>query len=213
VSAGGGAKAVAQEPPKPQSDDRRERILEVAVDEFAQKGFAGARVDEIARNARANKQLVYYYFGGKLGLYTAVLGRMIEGAQEKIEAESQKPTLKSKLQTMASLSTQPNSVRWQRLLAWEALDGSAEEMIREEERRETWQRHVVNVEDAQAGGEVDPRLEPEMLALALVSVIISPYVLPQITKLMTGLLPTDEEFRARQEALLGELIDRLGPRA
>jgi len=194
------------------SDDKRERILEVAVDEFAEKGFAGSRVDAIARKARANKQLVYYYFGGKLGLYTAVLGRMIEGAQEKIEAESTQATLRGKLQTMASLSTQPNSVRWQRLLAWEALDGSAEEMIREDERRATWRRHVVNVEEAQAAGEVDPGLEPEMLALALVSIIVSPYVLPQITKLMTGVLPTSPEFGARHEALIGEMIDRLAPR-
>jgi TetR/AcrR family transcriptional regulator len=206
-------KAVARKRPAKRSDDRRERILEVAVDEFAQKGFAGARVDAIARRARANKQLVYYYFGGKLGLYTAVLGRMIEGAQEKIVAESQRSTLKGKLQTMAGRSTDPNAVRWQRLLAWEALDGSAEEMIREDERRETWQRHVVNVKDAQASGEVDPDLEPDLLALALVSVIVSPYVLPQITKLMTGLLPGDEKFLERQDALLGQLIDRLGPRA
>jgi TetR/AcrR family transcriptional regulator len=193
------------------SDDRRERILEVAVDEFAEKGFAGARVEAIAGKAHANKQLVYYYFGGKLGLYTAVLGRMIEGAQEKIEAESEQGTLRGKLQTMAALSTQPNSVRWQRLLAWEALDGSPEEMIREDERRATWRRHVTNVKEAQAAGEVDPALEPEMLALALISIVVSPYVLPQITKLMTGLLPKSTEFGTRLETTIGELIERLAP--
>lgn len=195
--------------PRAQSDDRRERILEVAIDEFARKGFAGARVDEIARQAKANKQLVYYYFGGKLGLYNAVLGAMIEGSQEKIVAESACDTLAAKLQTMARLSLESNAVRWQRLLAWEALDGDANEIVREEGRRAAWVRHVDNVEEAQRSGEVDPELDAQMLALALVSIVVSPYVLPQVTKLVTGLLPTDEEFRARHEALLGELIARL----
>src|SRR5690606_29730866 len=40
---------------------------------FAAKGMEGARVDQIARRAKANKQLVYYYFGSKDDLYTAAL--------------------------------------------------------------------------------------------------------------------------------------------
>ena len=51
----------------------RAAILDAARVEFAAKGLEGARVDQIARRARANKQLVYYYFGSKDGLYTAAL--------------------------------------------------------------------------------------------------------------------------------------------
>jgi AcrR family transcriptional regulator len=51
----------------------RRRILIAARQEFARKGLAGARVDLIARRAKANKQLLYHYFGGKDGLYLAVL--------------------------------------------------------------------------------------------------------------------------------------------
>lgn len=48
------------------------RILQAALEEFAAKGFAGARVSEIATRAGVNKQLISYYFGGKEGLYQAL---------------------------------------------------------------------------------------------------------------------------------------------
>ena len=48
-------------------------ILTVATHEFADKGFAGARIDEIAAATRTSKRMIYYYFGSKEGLYIAVL--------------------------------------------------------------------------------------------------------------------------------------------
>src|SRR6185437_1678222 len=51
----------------------RERLLAAALREFGDKGFAGARVDKITREANANKQLVYHYFGNKEALFKAVL--------------------------------------------------------------------------------------------------------------------------------------------
>jgi TetR/AcrR family transcriptional regulator len=49
------------------------RILTAATAEFAQNGFGGARINEIARRADTNKRMLYHYFGGKEGLYVAVL--------------------------------------------------------------------------------------------------------------------------------------------
>lgn len=49
------------------------RLLEAARDEFAAKGLSGARVNAIAAAAGVNKQLLYYYFDDKDGLYAAVL--------------------------------------------------------------------------------------------------------------------------------------------
>jgi AcrR family transcriptional regulator len=51
----------------------KERLLQAATDEFATHGIAGARVDRIAAAARANKQLIYAYFGSKDGLFDAAL--------------------------------------------------------------------------------------------------------------------------------------------
>src|SRR5947207_1724576 len=59
------------------------RIIAAARDEFAQHGFEGARVDQIAQRAGVNKQLLFYYFHSKRGLFNAVLTR---GAAELEQA-------------------------------------------------------------------------------------------------------------------------------
>jgi AcrR family transcriptional regulator len=51
----------------------KDRLLDAATEEFAAHGIAGARVDRIAAAARANKQLIYAYFGSKEQLFDAVL--------------------------------------------------------------------------------------------------------------------------------------------
>ena len=56
-----------------QPDATRRRILSAATSEFAAKGLAGARVDEIAARARVSKRMLYHYFGHKEALWLAVL--------------------------------------------------------------------------------------------------------------------------------------------
>jgi AcrR family transcriptional regulator len=53
--------------------NRRTRILEAAEHAFAERGFAGASLRQIVRDARVNLATVYYYFGSKNGLMEAVL--------------------------------------------------------------------------------------------------------------------------------------------
>ena len=48
-------------------------IMEVAYQEFSEKGLSGARIDEIAAATKTSKRMIYYYFGSKEGLYLAVL--------------------------------------------------------------------------------------------------------------------------------------------
>jgi TetR/AcrR family transcriptional regulator len=77
---------------KPQRRDpaaTRKKLLAAARREFAGKGLAGARVDEIAERAGVNKQLVYHYFGDKDALYLAVL----EWVYEEIRAQERKLNL------------------------------------------------------------------------------------------------------------------------
>jgi len=57
-------------------------ILEVATAEFADKGLAGARIDEIAALTRTSKRMIYYHFESKEALYLAVL----ENAYRRIRA-------------------------------------------------------------------------------------------------------------------------------
>jgi AcrR family transcriptional regulator len=57
-------------------------ILAVATAEFAQKGLAGARIDEIAERTRTSKRMIYYYFESKEGLYV----RVLEHAYQRVRA-------------------------------------------------------------------------------------------------------------------------------
>ncbi len=64
----------------------RANILDVAAVEFAEKGLAGARIDEIAALTQTSKRMIYYYFGSKEGLYLAVLEESYRQVRE-IEAD------------------------------------------------------------------------------------------------------------------------------
>jgi TetR/AcrR family transcriptional regulator len=58
---------------KPRAANKRAKILRAAEKEFAQKGYAGARVDKIAKAAKLDKATLYYYFRTKQDIYNAVL--------------------------------------------------------------------------------------------------------------------------------------------
>jgi TetR/AcrR family transcriptional regulator len=63
-----------------------DRILAVAALEFAERGFAGARVDRIARRARVNKAMIYYHFRSKQALYRTLLRRTFTLIAERLQA-------------------------------------------------------------------------------------------------------------------------------
>ena len=74
----------------------RAEVLAVATEVFAESGYSGARVDEIAQRTRTTKRMIYYYFGGKEGLYLAVLEaayRGIREAEQKLQVDHVDPVV------------------------------------------------------------------------------------------------------------------------
>jgi AcrR family transcriptional regulator len=67
-----------------QPEESRAAILHAAAHEFADLGIAGARTDAIAREARVNKALLYYYFKDKETLYAAVLDNAFSGMKADV---------------------------------------------------------------------------------------------------------------------------------
>lgn len=80
-----GKKRMARNDAKADSDANRskEDILNVATEEFAINGLSGARVDAIAEKTQTSKRMIYYYFGGKEGLYRAVLAKAYADIRER----------------------------------------------------------------------------------------------------------------------------------
>jgi AcrR family transcriptional regulator len=87
--------AAGTTPERQRDADRTQReILEVATREFAEHGYSGARVDDIAERTRTTKRMLYYYFGSKEGLYVAVLERAyarIRADEQQIDVEHLDP--------------------------------------------------------------------------------------------------------------------------
>lgn len=66
------------------TDSTSETILTAAARLFAEKGFEGARVDEIAKEAGVNKATLYYQIGDKRALYETIITRVITRMAEEI---------------------------------------------------------------------------------------------------------------------------------
>ena len=66
--------------------ERREQLIEVARTVFAERGFDGASVEEIAARAEVSKPVVYEHFGGKEGLYAVVVDREVRQLLEMMRA-------------------------------------------------------------------------------------------------------------------------------
>ena len=102
-------------PPK-LSNDRALRIVAAAKEEFARRGFAGARVEQIVRRAGVNKQLLFYYYHSKRGLFQAVLDQSateLEGALAGLTLPSGAPLERLRLTLRAQfefLSRNPRIV-------------------------------------------------------------------------------------------------------
>lgn len=87
--------AAPSPPPRSRDADKSQlTILSAALEEFAQYGYAGARVDRIAERAEINKRLIYYYFGNKDDLFLAVLERAyadIRAAEQALHLDAMDP--------------------------------------------------------------------------------------------------------------------------
>lgn len=73
----------------------RAEILDIAGREFAGRGYAGARVDEIAAKTRTTKRMIYYYFTTKENLFVEVLVRayaVVRAAEEQVDVAGLSPT-------------------------------------------------------------------------------------------------------------------------
>jgi len=110
----------------------RGRILSAALAEFAARGFAGARVDAIARRAQSNKRMIYHYFGSKQGLFREVLRRKITERRAVIEGSSGDPVENLPLR----FTMMCRDLDWIRLLGWEAVQNTGDRVQEEKFRRE-----------------------------------------------------------------------------
>lgn len=184
----------------------RARIIDAAVAEFAAKGFAGARVGEIADRAGVNKQLISYYFGGKAGLYRAV------GAAWFARESAGLPRLRAEsLADMAAgyVAATPEARAFTRLLAWDGLTGTADIGGPEESTEPRMRAAMEDLRERQRDGELAAGLDPGCMLLALIAAAGAPVFLPQMVRSIMDADPESAEFRARYAEQIARLVRHL----
>ncbi|PYN03402.1 MAG: TetR family transcriptional regulator [Candidatus Rokuibacteriota bacterium] len=187
----------------------RVRILRAARREFARKGFAGARVDAIARAASVNKRMLYHYFGNKEALFRAILR---EGIATNLDLVAAAP---ADAVDLLPFLFERASKRGEgiRLLQWEALGSGDRKPIAEEERRKAWVEGTERLRGAQRAGLFHGDLDPEYLVLSLMALTVFPLAFPQLVRMVTGARVSDTEFQRRQTRFLRRLGACLRPQA
>jgi AcrR family transcriptional regulator len=184
------------------------RILAAARREFSAKGIAGARVDAIAARAKVNKRMLYYYFGSKEGLFQEILRRRLH--ERTAALHSTGATARAGRQTMPERVTRvADDAEYTRLLLWEALETNPAKPVNAEIRRDFFATLVDVVQTEQAAGRIPADFDAAQWVLSEVCLVLGPMLLPQITRLVTGLVPTDPEFVAARRDFLEHLEARL----
>jgi AcrR family transcriptional regulator len=176
----------------------QERILQAAVGEFAAKGFAGARVDVIARQARINKRMLYHYFGDKEGLFREVLRRKMADRAAWLASAPEDPV--ERLPHWFQFACR--DPEWIRLLEWESLQWGEQKIIDEEHRREGFARALDRLRNLQARGLLSKEFDLGQLLLSMMALTAYPQAFPQLTRLVTGLSASDPKFQKQREQFL-----------
>jgi TetR/AcrR family transcriptional regulator len=190
---GGTHKTIGRNPQQSQ-----ERILRAALGEFAAKGFAGARVDVIARAARINKRMLYHYFGDKEGLFREVLRRKIAERAAWLASAPDDPV--ERLPYWFQIACR--DPEWIRLQEWEALQWGEQEVMDEARRQENCARALDQFRQQQARGLLNPEFDAGQLLLSMMALTSFPLAFPQLTRLVTGLSISDPKFQEQRERFL-----------
>lgn len=172
----------------------RRRLLEAAFEEFAEHGYAGARVASIAARAGVNKQLISYHFGGKRGLYEQLRAQWLRRESAFRDDDPALPELVTRYLDAALADPRPV-----RLAARHTLDGT----------QAPPPDNSADVEDLrrrQDAGEIPAALDPAALLLAIMGMVTAPVLLASAAEELIG---GDHDRYRRQLALI---IDQLTTR-
>jgi AcrR family transcriptional regulator len=181
------------------------KILEAATAEFGAKGYAAARVSDIAERAGVNKQLISYYFGGKQGLYNEIAQQWQQTSADLAQADRPLDAVVADF-TMANLHNRD----WAKLMVWSNLD-PGNEAPDEQADHNYMQGQVADLRRRQAAGELPDDLDPAYLMLALFAAAAASVTLPRVTRMIVNEDPESAEFTTKYAEQLARLVRHLRP--
>jgi AcrR family transcriptional regulator len=190
----------------------RGSIVTAARAEFAARGYAGARMEQIAQRAGVKKELIYHYFSSKEALFEEVRTSQLTDAAAD-HALPQSP-LADRTQDASSLfawrfARMLGDLEWIRLLTWEAVQTDVAPPPNEEGRRATIRKSIAALKAAQKDGLLPADLDARFLQLAIFALATYPLAFAQITAMTTGMAASDKRFQKAWTGFLQQVGERL----
>lgn len=154
-------------------------LIEAAIPEFAQFGFAGARTERIAKRAGVNKQLLFYYFGSKTGLYRAVIDEAVtqlDRAAKNVRRSPEHAAGRLRQELKAAFDTLAGSADLARLLVRGAFDRD-EDTAADLPARNLASRLAQAISDGQGLGHYRDDADPQTVARQAVVLLLGYFAL------------------------------------
>jgi len=185
------------------ADRTRGELVQAAFDEFAARGYAGARVQDIAARTGVDKQLISYYFDGKDGLYQEVLHTQF--ARDAAVSDPNLPLEDNAARYVRHALADP---RLTRLLLWAGLSEDPDHPA----TLPPASLDLTSMIARQQRGEIPDDLDPAVVLLVMIGAVTAAVALPQVIRAIFDLDPKGPDFEnhyAEQlRALLAHLRDR-----
>ena len=194
-------------------EQSRAAILQAAVREFACEGIAGARTDAIARSAKVNKALLYYYFKDKEALYGAVLDQVFGGLVACVgEVLSRDLPPREKILAYAGahfdyVSTHPlypRIVQGEMMGAGRGRANHLQHIVRKY-FRPLFARVAEVLKNGQATGEFRP-VDPLHFVPSMIAVIVFYFTSAPVMRVMTGKDPMSPKLIAERRTAVLDFI-------
>ncbi len=196
-----------------QPEESRAAILKAAINEFAEHGIAGARTDAIARAARVNKALLYYYFKDKEALYHAVLDHVFDGLRARVVPilETDAPPRQKLLDYLAAyfdyIAANP---RFPRVVQAEWMRAPAQrdsymQRIAQQYFRPIYQKLMEVLREGAAGGDFRP-VDPIQFVPSMVAVIVFYFSAAPVIKTLLQVDPLSPQKIAERRAFVLDFI-------
>jgi len=164
------------------------RLFDAAAEEFAREGIGGARIERIAQNARANRALIYTYFGDKEELFSHVLSTKLRELAETVVVDpANLPNYVADL--FDYLTAHPDMARF---IQHEGMRYTTKPIPNFDERRDAQLERIEHIAEGQAHGDVDPTLNPGVVFFILTAMVNWYFAAPQSVAMSFGDPESDE---------------------
>lgn len=196
------------------SNDIKNRILHVAIELFADKGFEGASVRDIAKQAHVNIAMVSYYFGSKEGLYLECIANFAKGKVEHLKQTLGTPN------TVEEFKLRFRMMVDSKMKAYTEDLGTHKIIMREMQTERDAEFHKKFVDQLEPifrtiqgffklgidKGFLKPHVNSELLALMLMGIMSQPCISDKSMKMRLGYCMADEPIRDQYVEQICELF-------